>query len=436
MIRPTTFILTGFLSVLPLAADEPGIQLFNGKDLTGWVNVNCAPGVWTVRDGSIVCSGTQRGFIRTERMYQNYVLEFDWRHATRGGNAGVFAHADALPQVGAPFPRAIEVQVRDGSGGDVASLFGIRGAELLPLTNPQRGSLEGHLLARPTEERIKPTGEWNHYRLTSMDGALDLEINGKVVTRAWRCTQWKGYVGLESEKGECHFRNLRLTPLPGPELPPGRIARADEGFAPLFDGGTLDGWRVAEGMKGHWAATGGAIDYDGKAEGKEKDLWTAREYGDFVLVADWRFPSPITSKPHPVVLPSGDFDLDETGRRKEYPHPDAGDSGIFLRGSRKAQINIWCQELGSGEIRDYRLDKSLPPGVRAACLPVAKADLPPGEWNRFEITAKGDRVTVVLNGVTVIADARLPGLPAMGPIGLQHHGDPVQFMNIYAKPLN
>jgi len=41
----------------------------------------------------------------------------------------------------------------------------------------------------------------------------------------------------------------------------------------------------------------------------------------------------------------------------------------------------------------------------------------------------------VLNGKTVIENAQLPGAPARGPIDLQHHGDPIQFANIYIKEL-
>jgi len=120
----------------------------------------------------------------------------------------------------------------------------------------------------------------------------------------------------------------------------------------------------------------------------------------------------------------------------------------MLRGVGKAQINIWCWPIGSGEIYGYRTDKKMPPEVRAACTPKVHADNPVGEWNAFDITMKGDRVTVVLNGKTVIDNAQLPDVPKSGPIGLQHHGgidkktgkhggasSLIQFRNIYIKRL-
>ena len=180
------------------------------------------------------------------------------------------------------------------------------------------------------------------------------------------------------------------------------------------------------------------IDYDGQVEpGRhpEKNLWTTSEFGDFVLYAEWRLPAEPEMQPQPIVLFNGDFLRDEEGNRITRPGLDAGDSGILMRGVLKCQANIWSQELGSGEINGYRTDRSLPQEIRRACIPIRKADRPLGEWNAFEITLQGDAMTVILNGEKVIDAARLPDVPTKGPIGLQHHGDPVQFRNLFIKPL-
>ncbi len=210
----------------------------------------------------------------------------------------------------------------------------------------------------------------------------------------------------------------------------------DEGFVPLFDGKSLAEWNVEPWHKGHWTLSDGMIDYDGKAENKQPDkksLWTKNDYGNVRLYAEWRLPAAPKMKPHPIVLFNGDFLLDDSKKRVTRPRLDAGDSGILLRGMSKCQANIWSQELGSGEINGYRTDKKMPPEVRRACIPIKKADRSLGDWNVFLITMQGDRMTVELNGERVIDAARLPGVPKSGPIGLQHHGDAVQFRRIWVK---
>jgi hypothetical protein len=64
-----------------------------------------------------------------------------------------------------------------------------------------------------------------------------------------------------------------------------------------------------------------------------------------------------------------------------------------------------------------------------------KADRPLGEWNRTMVTIKGDRLTVSLNGRTVIEEAQLPGIPARGAFGIQHHGSAIDFANVWVKEL-
>lgn len=215
---------------------------------------------------------------------------------------------------------------------------------------------------------------------------------------------------------------------------------AQQGFKSLFDGRSFEAWDVKPWHEGHWTIQNGVIDYDGKAEAKtsgDKTLWTKESFGDFVLYAEWRLPSKPEMKPQPIVLFNGDFLMQEENPRQRVTRLrlDAGDSGILMRGVLKCQANIWSQELGSGEINGYRTDRTMPQEVRRACIPIRKADRPLGQWNVFEITIRGECMTVVLNGEKVIDAARLPDVPPTGPIGLQHHGDPVQFRNMYVKQI-
>ncbi len=204
-----------------------------------------------------------------------------------------------------------------------------------------------------------------------------------------------------------------------------------EGWEPLFNGKDFAGWKLPEKAKGHWTVKDGVMDYDAKAG---TTLWTEASFGDFVLHIEWRM------KTAKELYGS---EVDENGK----PYRFAPDSGIFLRGTAKAQTNIWPNPMGSGEVWGYRTDKKMPQEIRDACVPKVRADKPLGEWNVQEITMKGEHLTVVLNGHEVI-DTDLPGIKPQGPIGLQHHGgfdaktgrwkpasSCIQFRNVYIKKL-
>jgi hypothetical protein len=429
-------LILGLLAASQLQAAEEGlVPLFNGKDLTGWVNVNCAPRTFTVRDGLIVSTGIPFGVLRTEKQYENFILELEWKHLKPQGNAGLFIWSDALPVAGSPFTRGIEVQILDGRNSETftshGDVFAIQGATL----KPDRPHPKGAMRCLPSEHRCKPAGEWNHYRVECNDGVIKLAVNGKVVSGGSQCNPRKGYVCLEAEGTECHFRNIRIKELPSTNPPAAAVATPDEGFRSLYTGVDLSGWKQEPGHQGHWQPQGWILGYDGKSEAKDKNLWTEKEYGDFVLICDWR----LTAKPQkvrrPVILPNGEYAM-EDGKPKEVEVPDAGDSGIYLRGNDKSQINIWCWPVGSGEVYGYRTDKSMSPEVRAGATPKVAADKPLGQWNRFIITMKGDRLTVDLNGKRVLDNAQLPGVPKRGRLALQHHGDPIQFANVYIKELD
>lgn len=226
------------------------------------------------------------------------------------------------------------------------------------------------------------------------------------------------------------------------------LAAQESGFTSLFNGKDLSGWKIPPGDNGHWKVVDGTIDIDAESESKveDKSLWTEREFGDFVLRVDWRLKeTPYINPNVHIVKPDGTSKKDLQGKPILIAVPDS-DSGIYLRGTSKAQVNIWCWPVGSGEVYGYRTDESMPAAVRAAVTPKKLADHDIGQWNTFEITMKGSRLSVVLNGERVIDNAELPGVPARGPIALQHHGAKkdgkwvsppalVQFRNISIREL-
>src|SRR3982751_1916713 len=86
-------------------------DLFNGRDLSGWINVNTDKSTWSVRDGMIVCSGHPIGVMRSDRQYEIFVLHIEWMHMEAGGNSGVFVWSDAKPQAESRLPNGVEVQM-------------------------------------------------------------------------------------------------------------------------------------------------------------------------------------------------------------------------------------------------------------------------------------------------------------------------------------
>lgn len=224
-------------------------------------------------------------------------------------------------------------------------------------------------------------------------------------------------------------------------------ANADRGWIPLFADGENHNFTLPE--NGPWAIVDGVIDCDpARSPGVGGDVWSEDEFGDFILHVEWRFTDTPTEDTFPVVMPDGSHKTDADGNVVTQTFPN-GDSGIFLRGQPKAQINIWNWPIGSGEVYGYRTDGSMPPEVRRGVTPLKRADNPIGEWNTFIISMIGDRLSVMLNGQLVIDHAQLPGVAESGPIALQFHGgyneetgeyggasSLVQFRNIYVKQLD
>ncbi len=193
-------------------------ELFNGRDLSGWVNVNTAEDTWTVRDRTLVCSGRPIGVMRTEKQYENFILHIEWKHLEAGGNSGVFVWSEGIPQKGKRLPKGVEVQILEldwavqHNATDAyvhGEVFGTGGLKTTP-DNP-RGSR-----SKSIENRCKGKGQWNTYVVVCVDGVIKLSVNGKFVNGISNAAVKKGYICLESEGAEIHFRNIRIM-----ELPPG-----------------------------------------------------------------------------------------------------------------------------------------------------------------------------------------------------------------------
>ena len=203
----------------------------------------------------------------------------------------------------------------------------------------------------------------------------------------------------------------------------------EQGFTSLFNGTDFTGWTLTDVASEHWMVKDGVLDFDGV----KGDLWTNQSYENFELIVDWRWEGPSQGpRPRPIIEPDGSYRIGPDGKQVMVEIEER-DSGIYLRGNSKSQVNIWEWPAGSGEVYGYRTDGSMPAATRAAATPVSKADRPVGEWNTFRIRLVDETLDVHLNGEHVLIDCVLPGVPASGPIGLQAHGSGIQFSNLQVR---
>ena len=234
---------------------------------------------------------------------------------------------------------------------------------------------------------------------------------------------------LESRKSDARKVESKVAPTGFASLlAAGEPGRAAMGWRELpagtkrVDAAQLKLGRPAE----HWSLTNGVLEHDGLTG----DLWTEREFGDFHLMLEWRWADAPKWENFPLINADG-LEAGPDGRAATARVLDAGDSGVLLRGLYKAQANLFCYPVGSGEFWEYRTDPNSTREQRRAFTPKKNADRPIGSWNEMEIQLRGDRVTVTVNGEQVITNAELPGLPARGPVGLQHEHGRIQFRNLF-----
>ena len=191
------------------------------------------------------------------------------------------------------------------------------------------------------------------------------------------------------------------------------------GFQALFNGKNLKSWQglveIPQRVKltktelaakqreanlkylPHWSVREGVLHYDGKGN----SLQSSKDYGDFELWVDWKI-------------------------------GPKGDTGIYLRGC--PQVQIWDNPRpGSGGLFNNKKNPR---------DPLKRADKPVGEWNTFRIVMRADKASVWLNGELVVDSVTMENywdysqpIPSKGPVELQHHGNPIEFKNIYIKEL-
>ena len=189
------------------------IELFNGKDFTGWKFVmrNDAEPMktWAVTNGVIHCTGQPYGYARTEKAYADYKLTVEWRFVTvapKADNSGIFVNITPPDKV---WPACIEAQGQHHRQGDLHMNGGAtaKGHETADTKNADAQS--------PSNE--KPVGEWNTFVIECSGDAVKLWTNGKWMNEVTGSSVTSGAIGIQSEGGEIEVRKIFLEPLPSGE---------------------------------------------------------------------------------------------------------------------------------------------------------------------------------------------------------------------------
>jgi hypothetical protein len=185
------------------------IDLFNGKDFTGWTFTmrSNAPAAetWAMTNGVIHCTGRPPGYARTDAIYRDYKLTVEWRFVTiapKADNTGIFVHVNPPDKV---WPACVEVQGAHGKLGDLRMNGGAtcKGHDTAKTVNAD---------AQATSNE-KPVGEWNTFEVECSGDAIRLWTNGKLMNEITGCSASSGAVGIQSEGGEIEVRKMFLEPL-------------------------------------------------------------------------------------------------------------------------------------------------------------------------------------------------------------------------------
>ncbi len=321
----------------PKAPEAKWENLFSGKLQDQWTGMSMAINSKLIstaanpdRAGEYVLHIDRgpTGLIRSLKAYENFILELEWRHLTEApsagggkntsGNSGILIAHSAFPKAGGPYPgEGHEVQVCNlGNGSWYTShgdLFTLPGTSSQAIPDPRFAVSHGcgHR-SMPVEFRGSKTGEWNKVRITCVDGVLQEEVNGALVTSLYRVTPRKGYMSFESEGGAVEFRAMRIQELEAdPEL-------AAKHIAPLLPEAMSTDYiteRQAVTLpKGNFIVS---VDLAGKSEAPLSTLFTGLKLPDTVVSGR-------------VILSARDGKISVTSKDKEVATGTPGDGVLHL----------------------------------------------------------------------------------------------------------
>ena len=216
----TLFVL---ITIFNLQAQT--VELFNGKNLNGWhIDIpdmdkdSNMKSPFIIRNGMLVSLGNPQGHLITDKIYENYRIEVQYRFAGVPGNCGLILHASTPRALYKMFPKSIESQMMTQNAGDFWCI--VEDIEV-PDMEKRRGPKEKWGITEGKERRIpnltdnseKPVGEWNTMVVECLKDQIKVWVNGDMVNHGFNCTAQKGQIALQSEGSEVEFRKVIIRPI-------------------------------------------------------------------------------------------------------------------------------------------------------------------------------------------------------------------------------
>jgi hypothetical protein len=454
-------ILHLFVTSLCHAAPAP-VDLFNGKDLSGWVQQG-GKAVYKVEGGEIVGTSvleTPNSFLCTGRTYGDFILEYDFKVDERL-NSGVQIRSECFDRdtevtwngqtikIPAGCVHGYQVEIDPDVARKRMWSAGIFDEARRKWLFPAPGDKDAEKAFSEQGMRIFKPGDWNHVRVEAIGDTIKTFLNGEPRAVLKDSMTLRGIIGLQVhaigkdkkiEGTQVRWRNLKITDLD----PPANILTADEkaaGWRLLWDGKTTAGWRSAKAgifpAKG-WVINDGVLTVlpSGGAESAAAgDIITRERFSEFELMVDFR------------ITPGANSGI------KYFCQPNLDPvTGTGAKAATGSAIGLEFQILDDVRHPDAKLgrDGNRTIGSLYDLIPAASTKKPNqiGEWNTARILVKGKHVEHWLNGVKVVEYERgspafreivaiskykkIPGFGEWddGHILLQDHGDRVSYRNI------
>ena len=404
--------------------------LYNGKDLAGWRGgdtfdhrkllsmpeaeraaqiakwTTSMKEHWRAEKDELVNDG-HGSYATTEKDYGDFELRLEYRTVAKA-DSGIYLRG--VPQV----------QIWDYTEKEKFSIGADKGS----------GGLWNNSAGAPGKDPLvladKPFGEWNAFRIVMVGSRVSVWLNEKLVVDHALMENYydrktpipaKGPIQLQTHGGEIRWRNVFVREIGGDEANRILGQHGQAGFKPVFNGRDFTGWA---GPISEYEVKDGAL---ACRAGKGGTIYTTQEYADFAARLEFK-------------LPSGG----NNGLAIRY----AGKGDTAYDGMCELQVLDDQYEKATGQQIDPRQVHGSAYGMAGAQRGYQR---PIGQWNFEEVTVKGSKIKVELNG-TVILDCDLsqvkdfmansghPGKDrTKGHFGFAGHNDPVSFRQVQIKEL-